>query len=136
MFYYHTDNKPRVSVFHSYVLVGLIVAVIYSLVLAATDSIPWACIYNSCPSTHITLLSTLGYAKIAVNLVKNFPQLLLSYQRPSTVSWSIWGVLSDVLGGSPSFTQQCLDAYNYVIVSILLVICQNSSSLFCPCSLI
>ena len=115
MYAANTRTLASVSPVHRYVLFGLWLLLAFSLVLALTGSIAWSCISQSasaCPTARLNLLSLLGYAKIAVNLVKNIPQLLLNHSRRSTVGWSIQGVLLDVGGSVLAFGQQVLDAWN------------------------
>ena len=102
-----------VSAVHRYILFGLWIIVLFSLVLAVTGSIPYYCIDQAhCPLYRLNLLDVLGYTKIVVNIVKNVPQLLLNHTRHSTIGWSIHGVLLDVAGSTLAFTQQLLDAWN------------------------
>ena len=110
---YTSTGRVVVSVVHRYILFGLWIVILFSLILALTGSIPYYCIHlSTCPFYRINLLSLLGYIKIAVNLVKNIPQLLLNHSRHSTVGWSIVGVLLDVCGSMLAFGQQALDAWN------------------------
>ena len=103
-----STGRVVVSAVHRYILFALWVVVAFSLLLALTGSIPYDCIHQStaCPLYHINLLSLLGYIKIAVNLVKNIPQLLLNHTNRSTLGWSIEGVLLDIVGSLLAFTQQ------------------------------
>lgn len=48
-------------------------------------------------------MSVLGYAKLALVLMKCFPQIYWNYKRKSTEGWSIANVLLDLLGGIFSF---------------------------------
>ncbi|OWZ14491.1 Lysosomal Cystine Transporter [Phytophthora megakarya] len=58
----------------------------------------------------LNLLYLLSYVKLMTTLVKCLPQILLNYQRKSTVGWTIWNVLLDIAGGLLSIGQQVLDA--------------------------
>ena len=111
-FLYTRTRTPRLSPVHRYILFAMWVCVAFALLLASTSSIPWACVLPSCPATQLTLLSTLGYTKIAVNLVKNAPQLYLNYRRSSTLGWSVEGVMADLVGATAAFVQQSLDVWN------------------------
>ena len=111
-FLYTRTRTPRLSPVHRYILFAMWTCIAFALLLAATSSIPFACVLPSCPATQLTLLSTLGYTKIAVNLVKNSPQLYLNYRRRSTLGWSVEGVLADLVGATAAFVQQSLDVWN------------------------
>lgn len=58
----------------------------------------------------LNLLYLLSYVKLVTTLVKCLPQIVLNYQRKSTVGWTIWNVLLDIAGGLLSIGQQVLDA--------------------------
>ena len=111
--WYTSTGLPVVSAVHRYILFAMWVILLFSVVLALTGSIPYYCInLSSCPFYRVNLLSLLGFAKVAVSLIKNVPQLLLNHSRRSTVGWSIHGVLLDVTGSVAAFGQQALDAWN------------------------
>lgn len=54
-----------------------------------------------------------SYCKLIITLTKYMPQAYLNFKRKSTVGWSIGNILLDFTGGSLSFLQMCLIAYNY-----------------------
>ncbi|ETV78321.1 hypothetical protein H257_07907 [Aphanomyces astaci] len=53
----------------------------------------------------LNFLYLLSYVKLGVSLVKYIPQVILNYQRKSTVGWTIWNVLLDFSGGILSMAQ-------------------------------
>jgi cystinosin len=60
----------------------------------------------------LNYLYLLSYVKILVTLIKYIPQVVLNYQRKSTVGWSIWQILLDFGGGVLSTSQLVLDCAN------------------------
>lgn len=50
--------------------------------------------------------------KITVTLCKYFPQMLLNYQRKSTIGWAIENVILDFSGSVLNFLQMELDSVN------------------------
>jgi len=59
----------------------------------------------------LDVLYYLSSIKVAITLIKCIPQMLLNYQRQSTVGWSIINILLDFSGGILSIAQEFLDAY-------------------------
>lgn len=53
----------------------------------------------------------LSYVKLVITLVKYTPQIMTNYRHRSTVGWSIWQILLDLLGGFLSIAQQCVDSW-------------------------
>ena len=103
---------PRISGLHFSILFAIWTIVFYTLILALSSSLPFYCIASDCAPYKLTFLSLLGLVKIAINLIKNIPQLLLNFHRRSTVGWPVTGVVLDTIGASAAFAQQCLDAWN------------------------
>ncbi|KAJ0393367.1 hypothetical protein ATCC90586_008642 [Pythium insidiosum] len=58
----------------------------------------------------LNLLYLLSYVKLMTTLFKCIPQIVLNYRRKSTVGWTIWNVLLDIVGGLLSIGQQILDS--------------------------
>ncbi|GLE01568.1 hypothetical protein PINS_up010398 [Pythium insidiosum] len=58
----------------------------------------------------LNLLYLLSYVKLMTTLFKCIPQIVLNYRRKSTVGWTIWNVLLDIIGGLLSIGQQLLDS--------------------------
>ena len=52
----------------------------------------------------------MGYAKLAITVVKYIPQAWTNYQRKSTEGWSISQILLDVTGGVLSIAQLVIDS--------------------------
>jgi len=59
-----------------------------------------------------SFIDYLGYSKAVISCIKYVPQAYMNWRRQSTVGWSIINILLDFTGGSLSFTQQFIDAYN------------------------
>jgi cystinosin len=58
----------------------------------------------------LSFLYLLSWVKLAITLIKYIPQVVLNWQRRSTVGWSISNILLDFTGGSLSVGQSILDA--------------------------
>ncbi|EJK63286.1 hypothetical protein THAOC_16068 [Thalassiosira oceanica] len=58
------------------------------------------------------LLFVLGAIKVSITVSKYIPQVLLNYQRKSTVGWNVQNVLLDLTGGILSFVQLYGDCAN------------------------
>ncbi|XP_058902765.1 cystinosin [Kogia breviceps] len=72
-----------------------------ALIMAAVRAITW-----------LQFLFCFSYIKLAVTLVKYFPQAYLNFYYKSTEGWSIGNVLLDFTGGSFSLLQMFLQSYN------------------------
>uniref|UniRef100_A0A8V1AF38 Cystinosin, lysosomal cystine transporter n=1 Tax=Gallus gallus TaxID=9031 RepID=A0A8V1AF38_CHICK len=72
-----------------------------TLFLAAAEEMTW-----------LQFLFCFSYIKLAVTLIKYFPQAYMNFRRKSTVGWSIGNVLLDFVGGSFSLLQMFLQSYN------------------------
>lgn len=83
---------------------AVVVATFFGLVVAATGNREDS-LFNT-----LNLLYLLSYVKLMTTLVKCIPQIVLNYQRKSTVGWTIWNVLLDIAGGLLSIGQQVLDS--------------------------
>ncbi|XP_029467202.1 cystinosin [Rhinatrema bivittatum] len=62
--------------------------------------------------TWLQFLFCFSYIKLAVTLVKYFPQAYMNFRRKSTAGWSIGNVLLDFTGGALSLLQMFLQSYN------------------------
>ncbi|XP_054431857.1 cystinosin isoform X2 [Pteronotus mesoamericanus] len=63
-------------------------------------------------TTWLQFLFFFSYIKLAVTLVKYFPQAYMNFVYKSTEGWSIGNVLLDFTGGSFSLLQMFLQSYN------------------------
>lgn len=63
----------------------------------------------------------MGYAKLALVLMKCFPQLYWNTVRKSTQGWSIFNVMVDLLGGVFSFISAGLSRKNGLNLSKILL---------------
>lgn len=61
----------------------------------------------------ISVLSTLGYIKVACTFIKYIPQINLNIQRQSTRGMSALHLVSDLLGAFFAIMQNVVDAYNF-----------------------
>ena len=61
------------------------------------------------PFNWLDYLYLLSFIKIGISLIKYIPQVILNYQRRSTVGWSIWNIILDFTGGTLSILQLVLD---------------------------
>ncbi|XP_060544469.1 LOW QUALITY PROTEIN: cystinosin-like [Pantherophis guttatus] len=62
--------------------------------------------------TWLQFLFYFSYIKLAITLIKYFPQAYLNFRRKSTMGWSIGNVLLDFTGGAFSLIQMFLQSYN------------------------
>ncbi|XP_078235284.1 cystinosin isoform X2 [Pogona vitticeps] len=62
--------------------------------------------------TWLQFLFYFSYLKLAVTLIKYFPQAYMNFSRKSTEGWSIGNVLLDFTGGAFSLIQMFLQSYN------------------------
>ncbi|XP_036613944.1 cystinosin [Trichosurus vulpecula] len=60
----------------------------------------------------LQFLFCFSYIKLAVTLIKYFPQACLNFRRKSTEGWSIGNVLLDFTGGFFSLLQMFIQSYN------------------------
>ena len=58
----------------------------------------------------ILQLYTLGYVKLICTFVKYIPQVVVNFNRQSTIGWSITQILFDITGGVLSLLQLIIDA--------------------------
>ncbi|KAB1265717.1 Cystinosin [Camelus dromedarius] len=72
-----------------------------ALIMAAVGATTW-----------LQFLFCFSYIKLAVTLVKYFPQAYMNFRYKSTEGWSIGNVLLDFTGGSFSLLQMFLQSYN------------------------
>lgn len=52
----------------------------------------------------------MSYVKLLATVVKYCPQVYLNYRLKSTVGWSIWQILLDLIGGILSLIQLVIDS--------------------------
>ncbi|KAM8976063.1 cystinosin [Pelodytes ibericus] len=62
--------------------------------------------------TWLQFLFSFSYIKLAITLMKYFPQAYMNFRRKSTEGWSIGNVLLDFTGGSFSIIQMFIQSYN------------------------
>lgn len=96
---FHSQQKPS----------KFIIAAIAIMLLCIT--LYPVCLVVFGVGTSLDYLYLLSYVKMSVTLIKYMPQVLLNYQRKSTVGWSIWQILLDFSGGVLSDAQLVLDCW-------------------------
>lgn len=119
--WYRTKSQA-VHPIHGFIVATLWIITLYTLILCFVVNIP---LIPSCHTemntegqpvivvdTTFTLIDLMGYIKAGISIIKYTPQVYLNWSRQSTVGWSIMNILLDFIGGSLSFAQQGLDAYN------------------------
>lgn len=85
-----------------------VIQVVASLIVAAALSFPLLVLIFK-KIEWLDYLYMLSYIKVGVTLMKYVPQVILNYQRQSTVGWSIWNIILDFTGGLLSNVQLVLD---------------------------
>ena len=108
---YKASGRTRLSPVHGYIVSVLWVLVVYNLLLVASGLLPFYDPLNQRLSAY-SFIDYLGYGKAAISCIKYVPQAYLNWRRQSTVGWSIVNIMLDFTGGSLSFAQQFIDAYN------------------------
>ena len=58
----------------------------------------------------IDVVYAMGFAKLIITIFKYMPQVYVNYKRRSTVGWSIWQILFDLIGGVLSIMQLVIDS--------------------------
>lgn len=58
----------------------------------------------------IDFLYLLSSTKLIITIIKYVPQVILNYNRKSTVGWNIWNILLDFSGGTLSVAQIIIDS--------------------------
>ncbi|KIV83092.1 hypothetical protein PV11_05147 [Exophiala sideris] len=98
-----TASKPVLGIFWGSILATLVVTaiVLHRSGWQQQDPQGWA---------WIDVLYTLGYVKLICTFVKYIPQVILNFNRKSTVGWSIEQILCDITGGVLSLMQLVIDA--------------------------
>jgi len=112
---YDSQGAKPASKIHTAIISILWILAVYTLLLVLTNSLEIYCppVANNTCGSRLTLIDYLGYGKAVISFVKYTPQAWFNFQRKSTAGWSIINILLDLTGGSLSFLQQFIDAYNY-----------------------
>lgn len=63
--------------------------------------------------TILDVVFYLSYVKLVITTIKYGPQAYMNYRRKATTGWSIHNIILDFTGGSFSFLQMLLIAYNH-----------------------
>ncbi|XP_051847480.1 cystinosin isoform X1 [Antechinus flavipes] len=82
------------------------------LVLSWLFALVMMCVALGGAVTWLQFLFCFSYIKLAVTLIKYFPQACLNFRRKSTEGWSIGNVLLDFTGGVFSLLQMFFQSYN------------------------
>jgi len=103
---------------HAAIAVLLWILLVYNILLCVGGVLPWH--KTSADNENAwNLMLYMGYVKSFISTIKCCPQVYLNYVRKSTVGWSIINILLDFTGGTLSFLQNFLDAWNQEDQSIL-----------------
>ena len=108
---FKASGRARLTPIHGYLVSVLWVLAVYNLLLVAAGVLSFYNPYNQ-TMAGFSFIDYLGYSKAVISGIKYVPQAYLNWRRQSTVGWSIINILLDFTGGSLSFTQQFIDAYN------------------------
>ncbi len=73
------------------------------------------------PEPRLSVISFMGYFKLAISTLKYIPQFYWNYQRKSTKGWSIFNIILDLTGGLFSFLQMAVEALYGITVEINFV---------------
>jgi cystinosin len=73
------------------------------------------------PEPRLSVISFMGYYKLAISTLKYIPQFYWNYKRKSTKGWSIFNILMDLTGGLFSFLQMAVEALYGLHVEINVV---------------
>ncbi|XP_076062039.1 cystinosin-like [Oratosquilla oratoria] len=102
IFYKRDKSRRVVSILCICISIGLVTAVVISMILVAVDVFWW-----------LDVLYTMSYCKLCVTAIKYPPQLLYNFQRKSTEGMSIEAFYLDLTGGVMSLLQMFTLASNY-----------------------
>eukprot|EP01006_Ploeotia_vitrea_P008320 TRINITY_DN19649_c0_g1_i1.p1 TRINITY_DN19649_c0_g1~~TRINITY_DN19649_c0_g1_i1.p1 ORF type:complete len:332 (+),score=163.26 TRINITY_DN19649_c0_g1_i1:26-997(+) len=102
-------GSQRINKWHALISIIMWAVAIYNVALGFGGFLPW---YADHAGYDYNVVEYLGYVKAFISFIKYCPQAYMNYKRQSTVGWSIGNVLLDITGGTFSFTQQLLNAYN------------------------
>jgi cystinosin len=92
-----------------FLILSTALCVIYGgLILSGFGSLQW-----------IDYLYMLSSIKLVITIIKYIPQVLMNYQRKSTVGWNVWNVLLDFTGGILSLMQLLIDALDMHDFSVI-----------------
>lgn len=89
--------------------ISWIVSALLMIIWSSLDVMTWITVANK--MDWLIYIYIFSFVKMIVTM-KYIPQAWSNYKRKSTVGWSIGNVLLDLTGGTLSFMQQSLDAYN------------------------
>jgi len=82
-----------------FVLVAAVLCLIFGILVATGQRFQW-----------LDFLYVLSFIKLNITIVKYIPQVILNYQRKSTIGWNVYNVLLDFAGGLLSLVQLIMDA--------------------------
>jgi len=98
-FIYKRDSERNVAKVAITILPFVLVLFVILAILSAVGVVQW-----------LDTFYYMGAVKVFISLCKYIPQLVLNYQRKSTIGWSIGNILLDFTGGILSIVQEILDA--------------------------
>ncbi|DAZ98939.1 TPA: hypothetical protein N0F65_001378 [Lagenidium giganteum] len=103
-FVYPKNDQTVNTKTRMWVIAVVAAAVVFGLAVAIAGS------EDSTVLNTLNWLYLLSWLKIVTTLFKCVPQVVLNYRRQSTVGWTIWGVMLDLIGGLLSVLQQLIDS--------------------------
>ena len=119
---YHHEVHFSDIVLSSYVLLIFVIASFLYLCFPSRNNkfnwlgtwLPGICVLAIVPvwvtyRDYTVLMRAIGVSKAVMTLVCQVPQMLLIYQNKSTKGWSIWLVVTDILGGALALIQVVMD---------------------------
>ena len=99
--YYNRGTQRPSKLILSIIVCITVVSALYPMLIWIS---PETAVFN-----WLDYLYLLSFIKIGISLIKYIPQVILNYQRKSTVGWSIWNIILDFTGGCLSDLQLVLD---------------------------
>jgi len=82
-----------------FLLAAAVLCLVFGILVATGQSFQW-----------LDFIYMLSSIKLNITIVKYIPQVILNYQRKSTIGWNVHNVLLDFAGGLLSLVQLIMDA--------------------------
>ncbi len=108
IFKYYDPSDPKQTVSYmskAFVLLiwwGFFVCVLFERIFSLYDP-------QRITKVRFNSIIYLGFSKVFISFIKYFPQAIYNFQRKSTVGWSIFAVVTDLIGGLFSLSQNIID---------------------------
>jgi len=101
--YYYERGDQKVTLVIKIIFGGFVSVLVVAAIVVIMGG-------NSGFTSWLNWLYLASYCKVGISLIKYMPQLIMNYQRKSTVGWSIINILLDLTGGLLSILQMLIDA--------------------------